>query len=113
MEQKCKIQGNGMIYFMPPELDHHVADRLSEEVDMLIESNNIRRLTLDFRGTCFMDSSGIGAIIGRCKKMKYLNGKVKTANMNDRVYRLFVAAGLHRIIECEKLSTEEVSDGRE
>lgn len=102
MGKNYTIQNDLMIYNIPAELDHHVAQMIAAEMDLLIDTYGIRTIVLDFAGTLFMDSSGIGTIIGRCKKMKYLNGKVKTRNMNDRVYRLFVAAGLHRIIECDK-----------
>lgn len=100
--QNYRIQGDWMIYMMPKEIDHHVADFLSGEMDSLIDINLIRRLTLDFSQTDFMDSSGIGTIIGRCKKMQYLNGKIRTVNMSDRIARLFRAAGLHRITESGK-----------
>lgn len=102
MGKNYTIQNDLMIYNIPAELDHHVAQMIAAEMDLLIDTYGIRTIVLDFSGTLFMDSSGIGTIIGRCKKMKYLNGKVKTRNMNDRVHRLFVAAGLHRIIECDK-----------
>ena len=100
---KCYLENKTLlIEILSKELDHHVAQMIAAEMDLLIDTYGIRTIVLDFAGTLFMDSSGIGTIIGRCKKMKYLNGKVKTRNMNDRVYRLFVAAGLHRIIECDK-----------
>ena len=102
MDKNFTIQYEVMEYCMPAELDHHIAEQIAAEMDMLIETRGIRFLVLDFAGTSFMDSSGIGTIIGRCKKLKYLNGRIKTVNMNNRVYRLFTAAGLHRIIECDR-----------
>ena len=102
MDKKYRIQDNLMIYSMPEELDHHVAQYTAAEMDLLIETNYIRTIVMDFSKTLFMDSSGIGTIIGRCKKMKYLNGRVKTRNMNQRIYRLFTAAGLHRIGEYDE-----------
>lgn len=94
------IQNELMVVMMPKELDHHIASQLSKELDSMIDSYSIRRLTFDFSQTNFMDSSGIGTIIGRCRKLKYLNGKVMSVNMNKRVEHLFRAAGLHRLIDC-------------
>ena len=59
-EKKYEVRGRGLIYRMPKELDHHVAQQLCKELDMLIETLSIQELELDFLETEFMDSSGIG-----------------------------------------------------
>lgn len=102
MIKNYKLQDDLLVFMMPAELDQHVAGEIAGEIDSLIDIHSIRRLILDFSQTCFMDSAGIGTVIGRCKKLKYVNGKVKIVNMNDRVERLFKAAGLHRIIDFGK-----------
>jgi stage II sporulation protein AA (anti-sigma F factor antagonist) len=84
---------------MPKELDHHVAQRLCGELDMLIETNRVMQLVLDFSDTEFMDSSGIGVIIGRSRIMQFRGGKVVAIRMGKRVNMLFHSAGLEKIVE--------------
>ena len=61
-------------------------------------------MILDFRDVTFMDSSGIGVVIGRCRTLGYYDGKVSAANIGDRVAKIFQASGLYRIIEIEEAS---------
>ena len=94
-----RIEGCTLIYDMPKELDHHVAQKLCSELDMLIETHTITELVLDFSQTEFMDSSGIGVIIGRRRTMQFRGGRVVALNMGRRVQMLFHSAGLGKIIE--------------
>lgn len=59
-------------YLMPKEVDHHCAGQIIAELDALIEGCGVRKIVFDMKQTEFMDSSGIGVIIGRTKKLKYL-----------------------------------------
>ena len=97
-----QVHGQTLIYYMPKELDHHVAQMLCKEVDMLVESHVIKELILDFEKTEFMDSSGIGVIIGRGKNMQYRGGKVCAAHMGKRVKMIFESAGLEKMIEVKE-----------
>lgn len=94
-----KIEGHALFYEMPKELDHHIAQNLCGELDMLIETHAITELVLDFSKTEFMDSSGIGVIIGRSRTMQFRGGKVAAINMGRRVGMLFDSAGLGKIVE--------------
>ena len=98
-EKKYEVCKAYMIYHMPKELDHHVAQLLCKELDMLIESFGIRELELDFKQTEFMDSSGIGVIIGRAKTMQFRGGKICASHLGRRVNIIFQSAGLQKIIE--------------
>ena len=59
----------------------------------------IRRLVLDLRGLNFMDSSGIGLIIGRYKMMARRGGSVAVVNADRRMDRIFEMAGLYELVE--------------
>ena len=83
------------------ELDHHEAGRLKMEADFLIGAYHVRRLVFDFRETEFMDSSGIGVIIGRCKSMGFSGGEVAATNMNERVKKIFMVSGLQKLIRVD------------
>jgi stage II sporulation protein AA (anti-sigma F factor antagonist) len=83
---------------MPREVDHHVAKSMSREIDFLIDSWHVRHLIFDFSNTDFMDSSGIGILIGRKRMMDLYRGEVCASNLGERVTRIFEKSGLFGII---------------
>jgi len=93
------VLGKTLNYEMPQELDHHVAKQLCRELDRLIEAHAITELILDFAQTEFMDSSGIGVVIGRSRMMRFREGNIYVVNMGERVETIFRAAGLDKIVE--------------
>lgn len=102
MEAAYQKQGDRMIVPMPREVDHHVAQKLSREIDLLADSWHVHTVVFDFSGTEFMDSSGIGVIIGRKKAMEMRAGTVVAAHLGGRVYQIFEKSGLFRIISVEE-----------
>lgn len=88
---------------MPKELDHHVSLRLCKELDMLVDLYNIKELILDFQQTEFMDSSGIGVVIGRCKTMQFHEGKLSVCHVGKRVDDIFKSTGIYKIVNIEEV----------
>lgn len=80
------------------ELDHHSALSLREKSDKLIDKGNIKNIIFDFTEAGFMDSSGIGVIMGRYKRVIFTGGKVAVTNVNETVDRIFRISGLYKII---------------
>lgn len=80
------------------ELDHHNALTIREQSDKLISGKNIKDIIFDFTGSDFMDSSGIGVIMGRYKKIIFTGGKVAVTGVNQSVDRIFRLSGLYKII---------------
>lgn len=106
MEQKTvsyQVERKGLTYVMPKELDHHVAETLCKELDMLIDAYQVKELILDFSQTEFMDSSGIGVIIGRSKMLQFREGTLYVTNMGKRVKAIFQAAGLYKIVNVKEI----------
>ncbi len=99
MKSKYIMEKGSLIVYVPKELDHHQASRLRTETDLLIDVYHVRHLIFDFSETDFMDSSGIGVIIGRCRNMGFSGGDVKACNLNERVDKIFTISGLKKIIE--------------
>lgn len=102
MEHKYEKEYGCLILKMPEELDHHQAEFLKEEADGLILKYPVRSLVFDFEDTRFMDSSGIGVIIGRCKNVRFSGGYVKAVNLDQQIQRVFRLSGLMKIIEVDK-----------
>jgi len=98
MQTKYKVEDTELTVWVPKELDHHHADILRSEVEMLIQVYHVRNLIFDFEETDFMDSSGIGVLIGRCRNLGYCNGVVYARNLNKRVQKIFRASGLGKMI---------------
>ncbi len=81
------------------ELDHSVAAGVRAELDELILDPGVRRLVFDLNGLEFMDSSGIGLIIGRYKLMARRGGSVAVRSPGRRVDRIFQMSGLYQLVE--------------
>ena len=80
------------------ELDHHYATEIRDQLDNKIISEGINTLIFDFSGLTFMDSSGIGVIIGRYKLMKSIGGQVYILSTNKNVDKLLSLSGIPDII---------------
>ena len=102
MEFKYELENGCLTIRVPKELDHHCATQLRAEADLLIDSYRVNKLVFDFAGTEFMDSSGIGVVIGRCRNMNYSGGKVVAENMNERIRKIFVVSGLHKLVQMKE-----------
>ncbi len=96
---KSKKSGDSLTVYLSGEIDHHAALRLREEMEALLGDARIKTLCLDFEQVVFMDSSGVGLLIGRYKTMQARGGRVCARNLRAPVAKLFYMAGLHRIIE--------------
>ena len=102
---KSRKNGDQLIVYLSGEIDHCTADRLRGEIEALLGDARIRRLVLHFENVSFMDSSGVGMIIGRYKTMAARGGRVTACGLMPPVDRLFRLAGLHRIIAVEDAHT--------
>lgn len=63
-----EIKGDCLVVYIRDDLDHHAVTYLRETSDRLIEAGNVKNIIFDFKDVSFMDSSGIGLIMGRYKK---------------------------------------------
>ncbi len=80
--------------FIKGEIDHHISASIRNEIDRAIERNQPKTLVLDFGGVSFMDSSGIGLVMGRYKKMNLIGGKVRVENTPSHIKKVMKIAGL-------------------
>lgn len=84
------------------ELDHHTAENLREKVSSAIEKFHIQHLVLNLEQLSFMDSSGLGVILGRYKQIKQKNGEMVVCAISPAVKRLFEMSGLFKIIRLDE-----------
>ena len=98
MQTEYEVMDQYLIVNVPKELDHHHAEIMRGEVELLIHIHHARNLVFDFSDTEFMDSSGIGVLIGRSRNLGFCNGVVYARNLKPRVKKIFDASGLSKII---------------
>lgn len=79
------------------EIDHHNAKNIREEIDQIIDRSQPKKLVLDFKEVGFMDSSGIGLVMGRYKNMKQINGELCVINISNQMKRIMLLGGLDRL----------------
>lgn len=91
--------GANLILHISEELDHHTAGQISRTIDVLIEKGNVKNIVFDFSGMTFMDSSGIGMVMGRYRKIHYFGGSVFVTGVGAGVDRIFSMSGLYKIIQ--------------
>lgn len=99
---KMKIRNRTLTILLPKEIDDHVALILRNELDRQISMQKTDQIIFDFSETEFMDSSGIGMILGRYKKMQFMKGSVKVINASERIIGAMEMSGLHKIIKIER-----------
>ena len=96
---KYQVQENCLTIFLPGELDHHNAEEIRKESDHLIEHNHIRYVIFDFADTKFCDSSGIGVIMGRYRKIYMLGGEVCAVHTSERIRKILMMSGVTKIMQ--------------
>ena len=96
------ISEHRMTIRLSGEIDHHSAQSLRAAADELIYLHRPLSLVLDLSGIEFMDSSGLGFIMGRYALLKKLGGEIVLLDPNERVEKIISLAGLERIISIER-----------
>ena len=96
---KYQVEENCLTIFLPGELDHHNAEEIRKGADKLIEENHIKCVIFDYQETNFMDSSGIGVIMGRYKMVYLLGGEVWAVHANERMKKILTMSGVTKIIQ--------------
>lgn len=98
-KERFEVKGQTMVIRLMEDLDHHNAVYIREMADEFLEKYPITRVVFDFSGVEFMDSSGIGVIIGRYKKMSYIGGEVNVCGISKNVDRIFQMSGLYKLVK--------------
>lgn len=94
-----EVKKRCLIVHLTEELDHHNALKIRDLADGLIQRENVKHIIFDFSETTFMDSSGIGVIMGRYKRVIFTGGKVAVVGVGKSIDRIIQVSGLYKIIE--------------
>ena len=80
------------------EIDENCTDKLRRKIDNEITRFLPRKVIFDFSNVSFMDSAGIGMLLGRYKVIKMLGGNLELSNVNNQVRKVFEISGILKII---------------
>lgn len=83
------------------EIDHHTSVSIREVIDKQIQTAIPKLTILDFSRVTFMDSSGIGLVMGRYKLMKGINGNLKITGMSNNIKKVMMLAGLSKLVQIQ------------
>jgi stage II sporulation protein AA (anti-sigma F factor antagonist) len=107
-----KIERQTLLLYLNGELDMNTSDNLRQVIDNEIERRGIRTIILNLQEVTFIDSSGLGVILGRYKKLLPMGGKIIISNVPPHIYKIMELSGLPKIIEFQAEDTLSQDDGR-
>lgn len=98
MDVDCKLIRDILVVRLSGEMDLLVAEKLRNLIDVKLSANKIRTLVLNLEKVTFIDSSGLGVIIGRYKKISAQNGKMYIVGAKDSVKQILQFSGINKLV---------------
>ncbi|MBS5660583.1 MAG: STAS domain-containing protein [Clostridiales bacterium] len=102
MPVRIENQDGIITAFIMGDIDHHSAKEIRETIDFSLESSLPEILVLDFKDVTFMDSSGIGLVMGRYKLMQSMDGELRIQNVSSHMKKVMRLAGLDKLATFDK-----------
>jgi stage II sporulation protein AA (anti-sigma F factor antagonist) len=96
-----------LLFEFTEEIDHHVSERIRKRMDYEIQRMMPKKVVLDFKLVKFMDSAGIGLILGRYKNASLYKSKMELVNVNKKIRKIFEMSGLLKIIDIDETFSSE------
>lgn len=105
----CHVKNQCLVIRLPKEIDHYQAEKIKEECEKNFMNFLVRDIIFDFSDTSFMDSSGIGLVLGRIRKVHPVKGKVYLFGGNEIIQRMWEMSGILNLVTVLN-SIEEVKE---
>lgn len=102
MSVKIEFQNETLNCRLCGEIDHHTTLPIRLDIDDRIENCRPKTVILDFSDVTFMDSSGIGLVMGRYKLLNEFGGELEVTGLSNNSYKVMRLAGLDRIASIKK-----------
>ena len=113
IKKRCSYEieekDGGLCILLHGEIDHHTAVSIRSDIDTVIYEKRPDKVVLDMTEIDFMDSSGLGLIMGRYALMQKIGGELTLRSPNERIFKILRLAGLERIIKIEDGEENEKS----
>ena len=101
MSIEIRMNEENLLAKISGELDHHTAAAMRTELDEKISNLNPHKLMLDFSDVSFMDSSGIGLVMGRYKILSKMGTEFHIVGASPQIYKIFKLAGIEKLAKLE------------
>ena len=101
MSVEINVTGEVVTAYLSGEIDHHTAKNMRECIDNAIELNMPSLLVLDFSAVSFMDSSGIGLVLGRYRNLQKVGANLHISGVSANIYKVMKLAGIEKLATLE------------
>lgn len=98
MEIKYRRKNKILLIVVSGEIDHHTSAELRRQTENLLTESGCRNIIFDFEYVTFMDSSGIGMMIGRYKQVQAIGGRIAVICENERIKEMICLSGLTQLL---------------
>ncbi len=98
MQVDVKMEDDVLVALLSGEIDHHYAEQIRNKIEQEYEKNKAKNIVMSFKNIRFMDSSGIGMVIGRYKFAQARGGTLVASDLTLEAKRIFDMSGLGKII---------------
>lgn len=102
MNTKIEYSNKTLYIRLYGDIDHHSAKYIREDIDKELYKYQPETMIMDLSAVEFMDSSGLGLILGRYTKINLLGGILKVANPSEKIEEILLMAGADKLIPIEK-----------
>lgn len=99
MDINAQKRGPRLTVELSGELDHHNAEQTRIMLDTLLRDISVRELVLDMQGVTFMDSAGLGVVLGRYRTIALRGGRIVLRGVQPAIDRIFKMSGVYRLVE--------------
>lgn len=99
MDVKFSMRSRCLITKPVGEMDHHTCEQVRKKIDCEYDEQGALNIVMDLKGIDFMDSSGIGLIMGRYRKVSMMGGRMVLVHVSKQLDRVFAMAGIYKILE--------------
>lgn len=104
MKTKFYEKDKQLIFSLSEEIDDNEAEKIKNKMDYEIEHYMPKKVLIDLENVSFMDSAGIGLIIGRYKLINMIGGELRIANASNSINKIFNMSGVSKLIPIEETS---------
>jgi len=110
MPTKVVCEGENVTAYLSGEIDHHSAPAARAIIDTYILKARPKKLTIDFGSVSFMDSSGIGLVMGRFKNIADYGGKMEITGLSPHAYKVMALSGIEKIATIHRKREEKKNE---
>lgn len=99
MNLELNMEGLVLVVKLDGEIDHHTSVEIRECIDREYQKRRAKSILFDFRNVSFMDSSGIGLLMGRFKNVNIAGGRIGLLNVSGNVDKVLSLSGLYKLMK--------------